>query len=138
NNIGDLVADVVQGAHCGLATRAGAFHFDIQVLEAVILGRFARTLCRHLGCEGRALARTAEARATGGRPAQGVTLAVSDGDNGVVEGGMNMRDSINDRLLHLLARCLLARLCHYDAFLKTDCLKRSGSKAPGASACLFL
>ena len=55
-------------------------------------------LGRHLGGVGRRLARALEAHGAGRRPGDRVALRVGDGDHGVVERGVHMRDARSDIL----------------------------------------
>src|SRR6187399_2725134 len=96
DDVGDLVADGVQRTHRRLAARARALDAHFERLQAVLLRRAASLLRRDLRGERRALARTAEARATRGGPGQGVALAVSDGDHRVVERRLDVRDAVRD------------------------------------------
>jgi hypothetical protein len=101
-DIGDTEAHVVQGPHGGFTARAGALDANFQVLQAVILSRLAGALGRHLGGKGRALARAAKARATGGRPGQGVTLPVCNRDNRIVKRGVDVGYPVYNRVFNLL------------------------------------
>jgi hypothetical protein len=84
--------------------RALDAHF--QVLDALVLRNAAGVLGSNLGSERGRLARTLEALATGGRPRQGVALTVGDGDDGVVERSVDVRDAVGNVLLDLLTRAL--------------------------------
>src|SRR6187455_378100 len=53
---------------------------------------------------GRRLARTLEANLAGGRPRHHGTRGVRDGDDRVVERGLDVRLTVSNGLLHLLAR----------------------------------
>src|SRR5690606_29184518 len=106
-NVGDLESGVVQGAHGGLTTGARALDLNVQVLEAVFLRGDASFLSGDLRGERGALAGAAETGTTRGRPAQGVTLAVGNGDDGVVERGMHVGDAVN----HSTLRFLASRFC---------------------------
>src|SRR5262245_15498500 len=59
----------------------------------MLLGLLGGILSRHLGRVGRRLARALETHGTGGRPGDGVSLGVGDGDHRIVEGRVHMRDS---------------------------------------------
>ena len=63
DDVGDLVADVVERTHGGLTTRAGALDAHFQRLQAVVERGLAGLLGRDLGCERGRLAGAAEARA---------------------------------------------------------------------------
>src|SRR6185437_7982873 len=101
--------------------RARPGHSHIQCAQAVIAGEAGGGGSRLLSREGRALARPAEPQRSGAFPAQRVAHLVGDGDDGVVERGLNVRNSVG----HILALALLELLvfgglaglgfgfCHY-------------------------
>src|SRR5690606_8702988 len=102
DDVGDLVAHVVQRAHGGLTARARALDADFKRLHAVVERGLAGLLGGDLRGERGRLARAAEARAARGRPRQRVALAVGDGDDGVVEGRVHVGDAVGDDALDLL------------------------------------
>src|SRR5690349_13525677 len=102
DDVQDLVAQRVQRTHGRPAARAGALDTHFPGLHAVVAGRAASLLGSDLGSERSGLARTAETRAAGSRPRQRVALAVGDGDDGVVEGGLHVGHGIRDNALDLL------------------------------------
>ena len=106
----DLQADRVQRAHCGFAawSRALDAHFD--VFHAALLRRATAALRRHLSGERRRLARALESGVAGRSPGERVALPVGDRDDGVVERRVDMRDTLGDVLLDLLARAGRSRL----------------------------
>src|SRR5690606_27081200 len=70
----------------------------------------------NLSCERRRLARALEALTASRRPRQGITLAVGDGHDRVVERRVDVSDTVRDVLLNLLARALrriVWSFCHY-------------------------
>src|SRR5688572_23716074 len=111
DDVHDLVADRVERTHCRLAAGARALDAHFQRLDAVVERGLAGLLGRDLRRERSRLARTAETGAAGGGPAQGVALAVGDGDDRVVEGSMDVGDTVGDDALDLLLR-LDCRLVH--------------------------
>src|SRR6476619_4162144 len=72
-------------------TRAGHFHF--QRAHAVFLRLLGNVFGRDLRGIGGRLARALEAHRSGRRPGDGVALRVGDGDGGVVERRIHMRDA---------------------------------------------
>src|SRR5690606_24729932 len=104
DDVGDLVADVIERTHGRLATRTRALDADFQVLLALVERGTAGLLGGDLGCERCRLARAAETGTTRGGPAQGVALAVGDHDDGVVERSMDVGDAVGDDALDLLLR----------------------------------
>src|SRR5690606_17017766 len=112
DDVGDLVAHVVQRTHGRLAARTRALDADFQRLHAVVQRFLARLLGGDLGCERGRLARAAETRATRGRPRQRVALAVGDRDDGVVERSVDVGDAVGDDALDLLLLLASCRLGH--------------------------
>src|SRR3546814_6599465 len=104
DDVGDLVADVVERTYGRLSARTRTLDAHFQRLHAVVERGLAGLLGGDLGCERGRLARTAEARAARSRPRQRVALAVGDGDDGVVERSMDVGDAIGDDALALLLR----------------------------------
>src|SRR5215469_6360750 len=89
---GDLQAAVVQRPDRRLAAGAWAADPHLDVLDTVLLGRDAGLLRSDLRGERRALAGAAEAAAARRRPGQRIALAIGDGDDSVVERGVDVRD----------------------------------------------
>src|SRR4029077_7785885 len=106
----------LQRANRSLAARAGSLDEDLDLLQPV-LHSLARARVRgHLGGERRRLARALEAGRAGGLPRDNRALAVGEGDDRVVEGGLDVRLADRDVLLHAAARTtsrrLSSRRCH--------------------------
>lgn len=80
----------------------GPFDTHFEGLDAIFHGNATSRLSGDLRGERRRLARALEACATRRRPRQGIALAVGDGDDGVVERSVNVRDAVRDVLLDLL------------------------------------
>src|SRR5690606_10116439 len=136
DDVGDLVADVVERTHGRLAARTRALDAHFQRLHAVVERGLAGLLGGDLGRERGGLARAAEARAARSRPAQRVALAVGDGDDGVVEGRVHVGDAVGDDALDLLLDFRGSRLGHVGSLL-LDRLARTLAGAgvgPGALA----
>ena len=76
---------------------------------------------------------SAKTGAAGARPGEGVPLPITDGNDGVVEGRVDMRHAINHIFLDLLAHPKIAalRLCHEDNLSKSasDGLSRTLTRA---------
>src|SRR5690606_40834407 len=60
SDVGNFVPNIVQRANSRFAARARPFHFNIEVLQAVLFGGLTSTLCSHLGSKGSTFTRTAE------------------------------------------------------------------------------
>src|SRR3569623_1892695 len=114
-NAADLETHGMQTAHGGITTRPRPLHEHLDVLHAEFMRDLAGLISGHLRGEGRALARTLETASTGGRPRQGVALTIGDGDDGVVEGRLDMRHRVNHIFLHTLTRAR-SRFCHSSKF----------------------
>src|SRR3954451_24089598 len=86
-------------------------------------------LARHVGGvhrgllrgERSAFARSAEAERTRALPRDGPALAIGNGDDGVVEGGLNVHDAMRHVLLLLLLKRLLLAF-----FLRSRCCSGCG------------
>src|SRR6185295_6052759 len=104
----DLDARGLQGAHRGLASSARALDHHVHGPHAGVLGVVAGVLRRHLGREGRALARALEPDASGRRPGEDVALQIADRDDRVVEGRLDVRHTVrHDPLLLALGALAL-------------------------------
>src|SRR5258708_7063823 len=90
----DLETQRVQGAYGGFPSGAGAFDAHLEILHAALLCRAAGLLGRNLGGERRRFPRALEARGPRGRPCQGIALSIGNGDDGVVERGVNVGDAL--------------------------------------------
>src|SRR5690606_26634773 len=75
----------------------------VERLDAVFHGLASGLFGGNLCCERRGFARALETGATSSRPRQGVALTVGDGDDSVVERGVNVRDAVRNALLDLFA-----------------------------------
>src|SRR6516162_9904077 len=85
------------------AARAGAAHEHVDLAHAVLHGPPGTGLGGQLGGEGRRLARALEAHVAGAGPGEDVALGVGDGDDGVVEGALDVRHAVGDVLALLAA-----------------------------------
>src|SRR5690606_21568752 len=124
DDVGDLVAHVVERTDGRLAAEARALDADFKRLHAVVEGGLAGLLRGDLGSERGRLARAAETRAARSRPRERVALAVGDGNDGVVERSMHVRDAVGDDALDLLLG-LCCRLGHGLGSLFPDGLART-------------
>src|SRR4029453_3017784 len=126
----DLEACGLERADRGLTARAGALDEDVDLLHAVLLRLAGGRLGGELRGERGRLARTLEADATGGGPADHGTVRVGDRHDGVVERRLDVGLAHGDVLLFLLARLASSRLgcCHVKNLLD---LATSGYLRPG-------
>src|SRR5690606_13553909 len=107
----DADAQGAQSAHRRFATRTGALDFDVDVLDALFNRGTTSNFGSHLSCERRRLARAHEAYATRRSPRQCIAMAVSDGDDRVVERRMHVSDTVRNVLANLLANALRCVVC---------------------------
>src|SRR5690606_14799541 len=133
DDVGDLVADVVERAHGRLAARTRALDAHFQRLHAVVERGLAGLLGGDLGRVRGGLARAAEARPARSRPRQRVALAVGNRDDGVVEGRVHVGDAVGDDALDLLPG-LGCRLCHADSLLPDRLARALAGARVGAGA----
>src|SRR2546428_9417959 len=103
----DLDPRRLEGPDGLFAAAAGSFDPDVQRPQPRLLGGGGGGGGRLLRGEGRSLARSLEAERARAGPRHHVAFQVGDRAVGVVEGGMYMRDAVDDVLLLLLG--LLAR-----------------------------
>ena len=99
---GNFETSIVQRTNRRVSARTRAFHTNIQVLYAEFLCSLSTTIRSDLGSEGRALPGSTETGTTRGGPAQSIALTITDGNDGVIERRMDMRDSISYRLFDFL------------------------------------
>src|ERR687894_1833198 len=103
---GDLEAGGLERADRGLAARARALDEDLDLLHALLDALAGGGVGRDLGGEGSRLAGALEAGAAGGLPGDDVALAIGEGDDRVVEAGLDVRLADRDVLLDLAAAAL--------------------------------
>src|SRR3954447_11143453 len=111
---GDFEAGGLERADRGLAARARALHEDLDLLHALLDALAGGRVSGDLGGEGSRLAGALEAGAAGGLPGDDVALAVGEGDDRVVEAGLDVRLADRDVLLDPAAAALrTTRSRHY-------------------------
>jgi len=120
SNVTDVEASGVQCTYRGVTTGARALDANFEVANAHITRGSTRGFRRSLGRERCALSRTLKALSTSGRPGKSVTVTVRDRDDGVVEGCVDMRNSVDDVLAYLALLC-----AWFGHNLKFFCLKFS-------------
>ena len=105
-----------QGTNRRLATRARAFDFDVEVLDALFQGSTTSHFGCYLSSKRSRLARTLETLTTGRSPRQSIALAIGDGDDRVIEGSVNVCNTVSNVLANFLANalcCVIGRsFCH--------------------------
>ena len=104
HNTDDFETGRVQGAHCRFTAGTWPLHIYLQILDTEFLDYITHFFGGYLCSKGCALTGAAKAGTTGGTPGQSIALAVGNGDDGVVEGGVHVGDALGHVLLHLLAR----------------------------------
>ena len=93
----------VQGTDGRLSARAWPAYAYVHVLHAEVQRGTASFFRCDLCSERRRLARTTKSATTRGRPRERIALAIGDRDYRVVEGSMDVRNSINNMHFDLLA-----------------------------------
>jgi hypothetical protein len=83
-------AHVVQGADGALAATTGSFHEDLDLLQAVLHGFLATILSSALRSVRRVLLGTAESHLTGAGPGNNLPSGIGEGNDDVVEGGVDV------------------------------------------------
>src|SRR5277367_3101928 len=98
-------------------TRTRASNFNLQRAHAVFLRLLGDVFRRDLRGIGGRLARTLEAHRARRRPGNGVALRVGDGDGGIVERRIHVRDA-GCNVLAFTATDACGFLAHYQPFLR--------------------
>ncbi|KEF29817.1 hypothetical protein D777_00322 [Marinobacter nitratireducens] len=111
SDVSDLVATRVQRANCRFTSGPRTLNLYVQVFKAVFSSRITGSFSCYLRSKRCTLTRAAEAGTTRGGPGQDVALTVRNGHDSVVEGRVNVRDAINNRLFHLFTGTC-TWLCH--------------------------
>jgi hypothetical protein len=132
-NTGNFKSDCIQSTHGGLTARTGALDANFKILHTALLSRLAGSLGSNLRSKWRALARALETCATGGRPGQCIALTISNRDDRIVEGSMDVGDALGKFFLTFLRTRALA-LAIYKSLLR--CLDRLDRTL--ASTCIGL
>src|SRR5690606_22582781 len=94
----------LEGANRGFTTRAGALHTNVELAHAHFVGNRGGRLSSHLGRKRSALARPLEARLAGRTPGDDVATRITDGHDGVVEGGAHGAEALQVGLALSLLR----------------------------------
>src|SRR4051794_23922225 len=131
----DLEACGLERADRGLAARARALDENLDALETLVDALARGGVGRDLGGERRGLARALETGAAGGLPRDHVAVLVGQGDDRVVEAGLDVRLAERD-VLARLAAATAARwslLRHYEITSEAS-VSACGELLPGVSA----
>src|SRR3984893_12134044 len=107
---GDGEARRLQRAQRRLAARARSRHLDLERAQPVLLRLARHVLGGDLRRVGRRLPRALEPHGASRRPGDGIALHVGDGDHGVVEARVHMRDARRDVLALAAAYARALRL----------------------------
>jgi hypothetical protein len=92
----------IQGANCRLTARTWPTNTHVQVFHAELEGHLTGLVRRNLGRERGRFTRTTETAAAGRCPGEGITLAIGNRDDRVVEGSMDVRNRVDNVLFNLL------------------------------------
>src|ERR1700722_6109505 len=108
-NVAHLDTGRGQSANGGFTSRTRAADPDLDAAHTVIARHYGRVRCGLLGGEWCALARSAESERAGTLPGEYVSGLIGNGDNGVVERSLDVRNAVGNVLaLLLLKRLFLA------------------------------
>src|SRR5205823_3320264 len=99
-----------KGTNCRLSSRSGTTHANIHGSHAVIPRLIGGVHSGLLRRERSSFSGTAEAERAGAFPRHHLTLNIRDGDDRIVEGGLNVRQSERDILALFLLKLLLLAL----------------------------
>ncbi len=91
-----------KGANRGLTSGAGAFDLDVELTKTLVIGGFASSFGGDLSRERGAFLSTFVAKGASRGPGDDVPLRIGDGDDGVVESGMDVRDAFDEGAFDLL------------------------------------
>lgn len=118
-----------QSANRGLTAWPRAFDFNIQILDALILGCTTSHFRSYLSRKRGRFARALEALPTGRCPRQRITLTIGNRNNGIVKRGMNVSNTIRDIFTDLFAHALSSiaggRLSHVELSSNSELLLQS-------------
>jgi hypothetical protein len=114
-NRSDTDAQCTQCAHRRFTTWAWAFDFDVEVFNTLFHRCTAGHFGGDLGCKWCGFTRTFETLATRRRPRQGIALAISDRDDGVVKRCVYVCYAVSNILANFFANtcgCAILSFCH--------------------------
>src|SRR5690606_7280055 len=89
----DGEADCLESSQRAFASGTRPLHFHFKCTNAMLSGLLAGVVGSYLGSIGSRLAAPLEAHHPGAGPADGVALRIGDGNHGIVEAGVHMRDA---------------------------------------------
>jgi hypothetical protein len=110
----DVQASGLQRSDGAFATGAWSLDADFYVTHAELRRLFSGLLCGALSGKWRALTASLETGRASGRPAQRITLGISDRYGRVVERRVNVNDTAADVAANTF---LLVGLCHREALI---------------------
>jgi len=106
SNRSDADTECTQGTNRRLATRTWTLDFDVQVLDTLFLCSTTGHFRSDLSSKGGRFTRAFETLSTRRSPRQGVALAVSDRDDGVVERRVNVCNAVSNVFADFFAHTL--------------------------------
>ena len=128
-DVSDLITACIQCAYSRLTTWAGSLNTNVKILQTVFSGSVSCTFSGDLSSKRCALTGTAETRTTGGGPGKGVALAVGNGHDGVVEGSVDVCDTVPQ---------LSSSPFYVNEYLALPYQNCSCIKTTGRSSCCYL
>ena len=90
DNLGDFDSHVVEGSNGALASAARTFHEHLHLLQAMLHGFLATILCCALCGIGCVLFRSSKSHLARTRPGNNLPCGIGEGDDDVVEGGVDV------------------------------------------------
>ena len=93
SDIRDLLHDDsrgVDGTDGGLTALSRTFNVNLHSAQAEIVGHLGAVLCHHLGSVGSVFLGTSVSHLTSGRPGNHLTIVVGEGDDHVIERGVDV------------------------------------------------
>ena len=107
-NILNTESQSIQGTNSRLAAGAWPTNANVNIFDTELERGFAGLVRRNLGCKRCRFTRSTETTTAGRCPREGITLAIGNRDDRVIEGSMDVRYRVN----HVLFNLLLFRFCH--------------------------
>lgn len=128
---GNFQTSPLESSDGSFPTSAGAAHHYFQLSHTLFHRPTGGGVSGGLGCIGSAFFSSLETARTSGSPGNYVTADIGNGDNGVVESGLNVGHTARDILFGLFGPSFSGRTRH------SDCLKASINRT-GIGRRLFL
>ena len=106
---GNADAEGIQSADAAFTSRAGPENLNVNVLKTIFKSRTASLFASNLSSERRGLTGALETLSAGGGRRNDVALAISDRDDSVIEGRVDVSDAFRHNLANLLTTASRSR-----------------------------